>query len=161
MKVVFIISHINGNKNRGKKKYIILIWPVKFWNHSLLRHKDKAFELFMIALNKKLRLLSWSFHHCLGSSSSYFISSLVFPTQDTAGSERYEAMSRIYYRGARAAIVCYGKSILLQWRGDIPTLITSLDTHPDLLSKSADICCVCWKLVLLNYPCFSTVFGAL
>lgn len=29
--------------------------------------------------------------------------------QDTAGSERYEAMSRIYYRGARAAIVCYGK----------------------------------------------------
>uniref|UniRef100_A0A8C3IBZ4 RAB24, member RAS onco family n=1 Tax=Chrysemys picta bellii TaxID=8478 RepID=A0A8C3IBZ4_CHRPI len=28
---------------------------------------------------------------------------------DTAGSERYEAMSRIYYRGARAAIVCYGK----------------------------------------------------
>lgn len=29
--------------------------------------------------------------------------------QDTAGSERYEAMSRIYYRGARAAVVCYGK----------------------------------------------------
>lgn len=29
--------------------------------------------------------------------------------QDTAGSERYEAMSRIYYRGAKAAIVCYGK----------------------------------------------------
>ena len=27
--------------------------------------------------------------------------------QDTAGSERYESMSRIYYRGARAAIVCY------------------------------------------------------
>lgn len=26
---------------------------------------------------------------------------------DTAGSERYEAMSRIYYRGARAAIVCF------------------------------------------------------
>ncbi|XP_053894190.1 ras-related protein Rab-24 isoform X2 [Malaclemys terrapin pileata] len=33
---------------------------------------------------------------------------LVGPYQnDTAGSERYEAMSRIYYRGARAAIVCY------------------------------------------------------
>uniref|UniRef100_A0A3Q2PYX5 RAB24, member RAS oncogene family n=1 Tax=Fundulus heteroclitus TaxID=8078 RepID=A0A3Q2PYX5_FUNHE len=31
---------------------------------------------------------------------------------DTAGSERYEAMSRIYYRGARAAVVCYGKSTL-------------------------------------------------
>ena len=27
--------------------------------------------------------------------------------QDTAGSERYESMSRIYYRGAKAAIVCY------------------------------------------------------
>ncbi|XP_039266544.1 ras-related protein Rab-24-like [Styela clava] len=26
---------------------------------------------------------------------------------DTAGSEKYQAMSRIYYRGARAAIVCY------------------------------------------------------
>lgn len=26
---------------------------------------------------------------------------------DTAGSERYEAMSRIYYRGATAAVVCY------------------------------------------------------
>ncbi|XP_071946791.1 ras-related protein Rab-24-like isoform X2 [Antedon mediterranea] len=26
---------------------------------------------------------------------------------DTAGSERYEAMSRIYYRGAKAAILCY------------------------------------------------------
>lgn len=31
--------------------------------------------------------------------------------QDTAGSERYEAMSRIYYRGARAAVVCYGKAL--------------------------------------------------
>merc|ERR1719402_1371744 len=26
---------------------------------------------------------------------------------DTAGSERYESMSRIYYRGAKAAVVCY------------------------------------------------------
>ncbi|KAJ8276799.1 hypothetical protein COCON_G00085510 [Conger conger] len=26
---------------------------------------------------------------------------------DTAGSERYEAMSRMYYRGAKAAIVCF------------------------------------------------------
>ena len=32
---------------------------------------------------------------------------LTFTPQDTAGSERYEAMSRIYYRGAKAAIVCY------------------------------------------------------
>lgn len=28
--------------------------------------------------------------------------------QDTAGSERYEAMSRIYYKSAKAAIICYG-----------------------------------------------------
>ena len=27
--------------------------------------------------------------------------------QDTAGGEEYESMSRIYYRGAKAAIVCY------------------------------------------------------
>lgn len=39
-------------------------------------------------------------------------SDLSYLLQDTAGSERYEAMSRIYYRGARAAIVCYGKPTL-------------------------------------------------
>ena len=33
--------------------------------------------------------------------------SLTLGIWDTAGSERYESMSRIYYRGARAAIVCY------------------------------------------------------
>lgn len=32
--------------------------------------------------------------------------------QDTAGSERYESMSRIYYRGAKAAIVCYGERVI-------------------------------------------------
>ncbi|XP_046361133.1 ras-related protein Rab-24-like isoform X1 [Haliotis rufescens] len=32
---------------------------------------------------------------------------LVMGIWDTAGSERYEAMSRIYYRGARAAILCF------------------------------------------------------
>jgi len=34
-------------------------------------------------------------------------------TQDTAGSERYESMSRIYYRGAKAAIVCYGEKCMI------------------------------------------------
>ncbi|KAL8622650.1 Ras-related protein Rab-24 [Nucella lapillus] len=33
--------------------------------------------------------------------------SLVMGIWDTAGSERYEAMSRIYYRGAKAAILCF------------------------------------------------------
>ncbi|XP_076460785.1 ras-related protein Rab-24-like [Babylonia areolata] len=33
--------------------------------------------------------------------------SMVLGIWDTAGSERYEAMSRIYYRGARAAILCF------------------------------------------------------
>nr|QZX57783.1 ras-related protein Rab24 [Locusta migratoria] len=34
---------------------------------------------------------------------------------DTAGSERYEAMSRIYYRGAKAAIVCYDITNKASW----------------------------------------------
>ncbi|XP_020289816.1 ras-related protein Rab-24-like isoform X2 [Pseudomyrmex gracilis] len=33
--------------------------------------------------------------------------SLVMGIWDTAGSEKYDAMTRTYYRGARAAIVCY------------------------------------------------------
>lgn len=32
---------------------------------------------------------------------------MVLGIWDTAGSERYEAMSRIYYRGAKAAVLCY------------------------------------------------------
>ena len=32
--------------------------------------------------------------------------------QDTAGSERFESISALYYRGAKAAIVCYGRSQL-------------------------------------------------
>jgi len=32
---------------------------------------------------------------------------LVLGVWDTAGSERYESMSRMYYRNAKAAIVCY------------------------------------------------------
>ncbi|KAI5632837.1 ras family domain-containing protein [Phthorimaea operculella] len=35
---------------------------------------------------------------------------------DTAGSERYEAMTRMYYRGANAAIICYEPSSLLSWQ---------------------------------------------
>ncbi|XP_063241475.1 ras-related protein Rab-24-like isoform X2 [Bacillus rossius redtenbacheri] len=34
---------------------------------------------------------------------------------DTAGSERYEAMSRIYYRGAKAAVVCFDVSNRASW----------------------------------------------
>lgn len=64
--------------------------------------------------NKKQGLFFHIISPCLNSDQSQFFlilspSSLLL-TQDTAGSERYEAMSRIYYRGARAAIVCYGKS---------------------------------------------------
>ncbi|XP_012223144.1 ras-related protein Rab-24 isoform X2 [Linepithema humile] len=33
--------------------------------------------------------------------------SLVMGIWDTAGSEKYDAMTRTYYRGAKAAIVCY------------------------------------------------------
>eukprot|EP00126_Sphaerothecum_destruens_P007335 Sdes_comp19803_c0_seq2m11923 len=35
------------------------------------------------------------------------LTSITLGVWDTAGSERYEAMSRIYYRGAGAAIICY------------------------------------------------------
>ncbi|XP_038220450.1 ras-related protein Rab-24-like [Zerene cesonia] len=34
---------------------------------------------------------------------------------DTAGSERYEAMTRMYYRGAHAAIVCYEPCCIQSW----------------------------------------------
>lgn len=34
--------------------------------------------------------------------------------QDTAGSERFESISTLYYRGAKAAIVCYGKTMFAQ-----------------------------------------------
>ncbi|KAF4527409.1 hypothetical protein B566_EDAN016245 [Ephemera danica] len=34
---------------------------------------------------------------------------------DTAGSERYEAMSRMYYRGAKAAVVCFDVSDIASW----------------------------------------------
>ncbi|XP_013188985.1 ras-related protein Rab-24 [Amyelois transitella] len=34
---------------------------------------------------------------------------------DTAGSERYEAMTKTYYRGAHAAIICYEPSSLKSW----------------------------------------------
>jgi Ras-related protein Rab-24 len=34
---------------------------------------------------------------------------------DTAGSERYESMSRSFYRGAKAAIVCYDVTNEQSW----------------------------------------------
>ena len=38
----------------------------------------------------------------------FFVSIVIFLLfQDTAGSERYNAMSRIYYRSASAAVVCF------------------------------------------------------
>ncbi len=40
---------------------------------------------------------------------------LVLGIWDTAGSERYESMSRIYYRGAAAAVVCYDVTDADSW----------------------------------------------
>ncbi|KAL4719304.1 hypothetical protein ACJJTC_004123 [Scirpophaga incertulas] len=34
---------------------------------------------------------------------------------DTAGSERYEAMTKLYYRGAHAAIICYEPDCRQSW----------------------------------------------
>eukprot|EP00794_Sanderia_malayensis_P005448 gene5448-6130_t len=41
--------------------------------------------------------------------------SLTLGIWDTAGSERYEAMSRIYYRGASAAVVCFDMTDVSSW----------------------------------------------
>eukprot|EP00092_Neocalanus_flemingeri_P039234 GFUD01042712.1.p1 GENE.GFUD01042712.1~~GFUD01042712.1.p1 ORF type:complete len:202 (+),score=42.89 GFUD01042712.1:177-782(+) len=40
---------------------------------------------------------------------------LVLGIWDTAGSERYESMSRMYYRGSKAAIVCYSVNDAESW----------------------------------------------
>ena len=40
---------------------------------------------------------------------------LVLGVWDTAGSERYQSMSRIYYRGASAAVVCYDVTDADSW----------------------------------------------
>lgn len=41
--------------------------------------------------------------------------SVVVGVWDTAGQERYEAMSRMYYRGARAAVCCYAVNDAESW----------------------------------------------
>jgi len=40
---------------------------------------------------------------------------LVMGIWDTAGSERYESMSRMYYRGSKAAVVCYAVNDPESW----------------------------------------------
>lgn len=41
---------------------------------------------------------------------------VVLGVWDTAGSERYESMTKMYYRGARAAVVCYAVNDEESWR---------------------------------------------
>jgi len=40
---------------------------------------------------------------------------VVLGVWDTAGSERYESMTRMYYRGAKAAVVCYAVNDQESW----------------------------------------------
>jgi len=40
---------------------------------------------------------------------------IVLGVWDTAGSERYQAMSKMYYRNAKAAIICYAVNDLESW----------------------------------------------
>ncbi|XP_023338777.1 ras-related protein Rab-24 [Eurytemora carolleeae] len=47
---------------------------------------------------------------------------------DTAGSERYEAMSRMYYRNAKAAIVCYAVNDEDSWE-KVKAWVTELKKH--------------------------------
>lgn len=67
---------------------------------------------------------------------------------DTAGSERYESMSRIYYRGAKAAIVCYDLTDMksyeraVQWTKEVRELeegcvIYLCGTKKDLLNSDS------------------------
>ena len=44
---------------------------------------------------------------CCSLSTYYYL----YGFQDTAGAEQFQAMSAQYYRGAGAAIVCYGKAV--------------------------------------------------
>ena len=37
--------------------------------------------------------------------------------QDTAGTEQYQAMNRLYYRGAIVAIICYGNYFIFYLQG--------------------------------------------
>ena len=46
---------------------------------------------------------------------------------DTAGSERYEAMSRMYYRNAKAAIVCYAVNDFDSWDKECRPTLTLLE----------------------------------
>lgn len=41
------------------------------------------------------------------SSLVVYIRYVMCPMQDTAGSERYQSMTKMYYRSAKAAILCY------------------------------------------------------
>lgn len=52
--------------------------------------------------------------------------------QDTAGSERYESMSRIYYRGAKAAIVCFGET-----KHSVSVVLIDLGVYIDLTDSSS------------------------
>ena len=54
--------------------------------------------------------LEWAAINSLFTLHSYYCTHP--PPQDTAGSERYESMSRIYYRGAKAAVVCFGECLV-------------------------------------------------
>ena len=47
-------------------------------------------------------------YHLLLRVTSFSNVNNPFLIKDTAGAERYQAMSAMYYRSARAAILCYG-----------------------------------------------------
>lgn len=97
---------------------------------------------YWFALWCALSLILWPCLHSL--QLDFTFKSLIF-TQDTAGSERYEAMSRIYYRGARAAIVCYGKSYRVFPADEAQHVAAWLE-----------VCC-CWRLnsVVFCHFCLS------
>src|SRR5262249_23087009 len=66
---------------------------------------------------------------------TYQCSSILF-VQDTAGSERYESITRMYFRGAWAAVVCYDLSDERSFRG-VDKWITELRKAQEARTSTA------------------------
>jgi len=47
---------------------------------------------------------------------------------DTAGSEKYESLSRMYYRNAKAAVICYAVNDLSSWT-KVKMWVSELEQH--------------------------------
>ena len=72
---------------------------------SRLWRQDGLTPKRLVAYTRNMGILRRDREKRSSNHASAFLS-----VQDTAGAERYEAMSRLYYRGAKAAVICFGKN---------------------------------------------------